>query len=171
MFYHDITPEYLSNQGINPEGLTFGPNFLPYNSRLKQYSRDLRKGHQIAEVKMWKCLRAKNMGYAFRRQYPILNYIADFYCKQLNLVVEIDGYSHFSAEAQEKDAERDRQMQAIGLMVIRVNDGEVRKDAERIADWIIEQAVEENEKRRVFLDSPFIPLSEGEAQSDAGAKP
>ena len=69
MFYHDITPEYLSNQGINPEGLTFGPNFLPYNSRLKQYSRDLRKGHQIAEVKMWKCLRAKNKGYAFRRQY------------------------------------------------------------------------------------------------------
>ena len=101
MFFHDITPEFLSSQGINPKGLTFGPNFLPYNPRLKQFSRDLRKGYQIAEVKMWKCLRAKNMGYAFRRQYPILNYIADFYCKQLNLVVEIDGYSHFSAEVHE----------------------------------------------------------------------
>ena len=82
------------------------------------------------------------MGYAFRRQYPILNFIADFYCKQLDLVVEIDGYSHFSADAQERDAERDRQMRAIGLRVIRVNDGDVRNDAERIANWIIEQAVE-----------------------------
>ena len=88
------------------------------------------------------------MGYAFRRQYPILNYIVDFYCKQLNLVVEIDGYSHFSAEAQERDAERDRQKQAIGLRVIRVNDGEVRKDAERIANWIIEQATEEKGNRK-----------------------
>ena len=144
MFFHDITPEYLANHGINPEGLTFGYNFLPYNPRLKQFSRDLRKGYQIAEVKLWKCFRAKNLGYAFRRQYPMLNYIADFYCKQLNLVVEIDGNSHFSEEAQKRDAERDRQMNAIGLKVIRVNDGEVRKDTERIASWIIEQAVEGN---------------------------
>ena len=142
MFFHDITPEYLSSHGINPEGLIFGPNFLPYNPRLKQFSRDLRKGYQIAEVKLWKCFRAKNLGYAFRRQYPVLNYITDFYCKQLNLVVEIDGNSHFSADAQERDAERDRQMRAIGLNVIRVNDGEVRKDAERIASWIIDQAIE-----------------------------
>ena len=142
MYYHDITPEYLLSQGINPEGLTFGPNFLPYNQRLKQFSRDLRKGYQLAEVKLWKCLRAKNMGYAFRRQYPILNYIADFYCKQLDLVIEIDGNSHFSAEAQKRDAERDRQMQAIGLRVLRVNDGDVRKDPERIANWIVEQVTE-----------------------------
>ena len=142
MFYHDITPDYLSEHGINPEKLIFSSNFLPYNPYLKQFSRDLRKGYQLAEVKLWKCLRAKNMGYAFRRQYPILNYIADFYCKQLNLVIEIDGFSHFSAEAQERDAERDREMHAIGLKVIRVNDGEVRRNAERIANWIIEQAVE-----------------------------
>ena len=142
MFYHDITPEYLSSQGINPEGLTFGSYFLPYNQNLKQFGRKLRQGYQIAEVKMWKCLRAKNMGYSFRRQYPILNYIVDFYCKQLNLVVEIDGCSHFSLEAQERDAERDRQMRAVGLKVIRVNDGEVRKDAERIAKWIIEQTID-----------------------------
>ena len=142
MFFHDITPEYLSSHDINPKGLVFGPNFLPYNPRLKQFSRNLRKGYQIAEVKLWKCFRAKNLGYAFRRQYPVLNYIADFYCKQLNLVVEIDGSSHFSADAQERDAERDRQMNAIGLRVIRVNDGDVRKDAEGIANWIIDQALE-----------------------------
>ena len=139
MFYRGITPEFLLGHGINPDGLLFGPRFLPYNPNLKQFSRDLRKGYQLAEVKLWKCLRAKNMGYAFRRQYPILNYIADFYCNQLNLVIEIDVFSHFSAEAQERDKERDRQMHAIGLRVVRVNDSEVRKDAERVAKWIIEQ--------------------------------
>ncbi len=71
-----------------------------------------------------------------------MNYIADFYCKQLDLVIEIDGNSHFSAEAQKRDAERDRQMQAIGLRVLRVNDGDVRKDPERIANWIVEQVTE-----------------------------
>ena len=75
-----------------------------------------------------------------------LHYISPtiFVYYTLNLVVEIDGCSHYSVEAQEKDAERDRQMRAIGLKVIRVNDGEVRKDAERIANWIIEQVVEDN---------------------------
>ena len=166
MFFHDITPEYLSDFGINPQGLTFGPNFLPYNSHLKQFSRDLRKGYQIAEVKLWKCFKAKKMGYPFRRQYPILNYIADFYCKPLNLVVEIDGYSHFSPEAQERDKKRDRQMQVLGLKVIRVNDRDVREDAERIANWIIEQAVEGDREKACFFTPP-APLSEGEAQSDA----
>ena len=123
MFYRGITPEFLLGHGINPDGLLFGPRFLPYNPNLKQFSRDLRKGYQLAEVKLWKCLRAKNMGY----------------CNQLNLVIEIDGFSHFSAEAQERDKERDRQMHAIGLRVVRVNYSEVRKDAERVAKWIIEQ--------------------------------
>jgi len=140
VFYHDITPEYLSIHGINPEGLAFGQSFLPYDPRLKEYSRELRKGYQLAEAKLWKCLKAKNLGYQFRRQYPILNYIADFYCKQLNLVVEVDGSSHFSGEAQDRDAERDRQLQVLGLKVIRVSDSDVRRDAERVAYWIIEQA-------------------------------
>ena len=136
----DITPQYLKDNGINPQGMIFGLNFLPYNPRLKQFSRDLRKGYQIAEVKLWNCLKAKSLGYLFYRQHPILNYIADFYCKPLKLVVEIDGNSHFSEEAHERDAERDRQMRVIGLQVIRVNDNEVRKDAWGIARWIIEQA-------------------------------
>ena len=145
MFFQDISPDYLVEQGIDPNGMIFGSNFLPYNPHLKQFSRNLRQGYQLAEVKLWNCFKAKNLGYAFRRQYPILNYIADFYCKELSLVVEIDGYSHFSAEAQKHDAERDRQMCAIGLKVVRVNDNEVRKDAEQVARWIIEQATEGKE--------------------------
>ena len=134
----DITPEYLWENDINPEGLVFGPNFLPYNPRLKQLGRNLRNEGQISEALLWKCLKNKQTGYIFLRQRPILNYIADFYCYKLRLVIEIDGASHFSAEAQERDAERDRQMQAIGLTAIRVKDSDVRRNPEMVVKGIME---------------------------------
>ena len=135
----DINPEYLYENGIDPEGMLFGSNFYPYNPRLKQFSRDLRSHGQISEALLWKCLKGKKTGYLFLRQRPILNYIADFFCYERKLVIEIDGASHFSEEAQKRDAERDRQMQAIGLTVIRVKDSDVRRDAEMVAMGIMEQ--------------------------------
>ena len=49
----DITPEYLYENGINPEGMVFGPNFYPYNPKLKQFSRDLRNHGQMSEALLW----------------------------------------------------------------------------------------------------------------------
>ena len=135
----DINPEYLYENGIDPDGMLFGSNFYPYNPRLKQFSRNLRSHGQISEALLWKCLKGKKTGYLFLRQRPILNYIADFFCHELKLVIEIDGSSHFTAEAQARDAERDRQMQAIGLTVIRVKDSDVRRDAEMVVKGIMEQ--------------------------------
>lgn len=88
---------------------------------------------------LWKRLKAKQTGFTFNRQKPILNFIADFYCKELSLVVEIDGASHFSHEAYKKDQERDRQMRVIGLEIIRVLDGDVCKDADNVAAYIEDQ--------------------------------
>jgi len=138
----DITPEFLLENDINPEGLLFGPNFLPYNPRLKDFSRDLRSRRQLSETLLWNCLKSKKTGYSFSRQKPILNYIADFFCKELRLVLEIDGSSHFSVEAQEKDRERDRQMEVLGLRVIRVKDSDVRRNPDRVVDWLMEQVKE-----------------------------
>ena len=134
-----ITPDYLLQHDINPEGLLFSKNHIPYNPRLKEFSRSMRGYGEKSEAMLWKRLKAKQTGFAFNRQKPILNYIADFYCKELGLVVEIDGASHFSHEAYEKDQERDRQMRAIGLEIIRVIDGDVRKDADTVATFIEEQ--------------------------------
>lgn len=134
----DITPEYLWENDIKPDGLVFGPNFLPYNPRLKQFGRNLRNEGQISEAMLWKRLKSKQTGHIFLRQKPILNYIADFYCCKLRLVIEIDGASHFSAEAQERDAERDRQMKAIGLTVIRVKDSDVRRNPDMVVKGIVE---------------------------------
>ncbi|MBO4740058.1 MAG: DUF559 domain-containing protein, partial [Bacteroidales bacterium] len=92
----NITPQYLQENGIETKNLIFSPMHLPYNPALKQFSRDLRKNGVLAESLLWRHLKAKQTGFVFNRQKPILNYIADFYCKELSLVIEIDGLSHFS---------------------------------------------------------------------------
>ena len=139
MQFEDITPDYLRQHDISPDGLLFSLYHLPYNPRLKEFSRDLRRDGEKAEAMLWKRLKSKQTGFAFARQKPILNYIADFYCKELNIVVEIDGASHFSAEAYLKDKERDRQMRVLGLEILRVLDSDVRKDADQVARFIEEQ--------------------------------
>ena len=139
MSFEHITPDYLHEQGIDPEGLLFSTHHLPYNPKLKEFSRDMRNYGEKAEAMLWKRLKSKQLGFTFNRQKPILNYIADFYCKELGLIVEIDGASHFSAEAYQKDKERERQMKAIGLEIVRVLDSDVRKDADRVALYIEEQ--------------------------------
>ena len=138
----DITPAYLQQNGIKTENLIFSQNHLPYNPQLKQYSRQLRLHGEMSEAMLWKHLQAKKTGYVFNRQKPILNYIADFYCKELDLVIEIDGKSHFSEESQEKDKERDRQMAVLGLRVIRVSDKDIRNNAEHVVKCIFESIVE-----------------------------
>ena len=117
----------------------------------------------MSGILLWNELKAGKMyGYTFNRQKPILNFIADFYCKPLNLVIEIDGASHFSEEAIAKDKERDRQMNVIGLRVLRILDSDVRKDMQNVLR-VIEIAVltppnplKEGEK------TPPNPLKEGE---------
>jgi very-short-patch-repair endonuclease len=66
--------------------------YLPYNKNLKAFSRKLRNNSTLGEILLWKQLRAGSMdGYTFNRQKPLGNYIVDFYCKPLNLVIEVDG--------------------------------------------------------------------------------
>ena len=76
---------------------------IHYNSKLKQLSRNLRNQSTLAEVLLWAQLNKKQQsGYKFNRQKPIGNYIVDFYCSELNLVIEIDGESHYNKEVHDK---------------------------------------------------------------------
>ena len=69
------------------------------------------------EACLWKyVLRAGKMkGYGFRRQRPIMNYIADFMCKELMLVIEVDGFSHWNNEAKNEDAQREKVLLLAGF--------------------------------------------------------
>lgn len=140
----DITPQYLEENGIDANGLVFSRFHLPYNPKLKRYSRIMRNSGEKAEALLWEQLKSKITGYTFNRQKPILNYIADFYCKELSLVIEVDGASHFYREAAINDEERDRQMRVLGLTVVRVGDEDVRDNAEYIAKSIVEQVLQDS---------------------------
>ena len=128
--------------------------FLPYNKNLKQFSRDLRNNSTLSEILLWMKIKNKQMrGYQFLRQKPLDRYIADFYCQRLNLVLEVDGYSHYDKEAQENDALRDSILREHGLNILRIDDSEVKRDMNN-ALRIIEIYIEEFEI--VNPPAPFL---------------
>ncbi|UXP32870.1 endonuclease domain-containing protein [Reichenbachiella agarivorans] len=99
-----------------------------------------------AEACIWKyVLKARMMkGYQFRRQRPVLDYIADFMCKELNLIIEIDGITHSYEGVYIKDQRRTQELGSEGFTVLRYGDEEVLQNIEHvresIADWIEKNA-------------------------------
>jgi very-short-patch-repair endonuclease len=81
-------------------------------------------------------------GYQFMRQKPIGNYIVDFYCSKLQLIIEVDGETHLLDGAQQKDQKRQRKLEQLGLQFLRFDDLDVKQDIEtvviRIEEWIEE---------------------------------
>jgi very-short-patch-repair endonuclease len=66
-----------------------------YNKNLKPIGRALRNNMTKAEASLWKyALKNKQRGYTFNRQRPVLSYVADFMCKDLKLIIEVDGSTH-----------------------------------------------------------------------------
>ena len=108
---------------------------IPYNPRLKVYARQLRRNMTLAEVLLWKDLRGKRMcGYDFDRQHPIDEYIVDFYCKDLQLAIEIDGQSHdFKPD---KDAQRQKRLERLGIHFLRFWDYQVKHDKKSVLETI-----------------------------------
>ena len=92
------------------------------------------------EIRLWcELLRKKQMmGFSFLRQRPIGNFIADFFCKEHKLVIEVDGASH--EYVKKKDEHRTRELINLGYAIIRCTDDDVMNDIdgvkERIEAWI-----------------------------------
>lgn len=134
-------------------------NNYHYNKRLQPFANRLRKNMTKGEACLWKyVLRAGNMkGYPFRRQRPILNYIADFACLELRLVIEVDGITHETEEAAERDRQKDRDLEAVGFSVLRFSNWEVLNRIDDVSGVILEW-VEENAE-----SPPPAPASGGNA--------
>ena len=123
-----------------------GPqNNWHYNPALRAYANELRKSMTKAEACLWKyALRAGKMkGYQFRRQRPILTFIADFACLPLLLVVEVDGLSHDFADVGQKDEAKTQALEAVGFSVLRFSDEEVLRNLPYVVSvlegWIAER--------------------------------
>jgi len=111
-----------------------GLTMFPYNKHLKNLARANRKAGNLSEVLLWKELKQNKMGVSFTRQQPIGNYIADFYCRQKRLVIEIDGWSHDNK--YEYDQDRDEYMKKLGIHVLRIDDKDVKQDISNVLLWI-----------------------------------
>ena len=109
-------------------------NNFYYNKNLQPYANKLRKNMTKAEACLWKyVLKAgKLKGYKFRRQRPVLNYIADFMCTDLMLVIETDGFSHNLEEVIEKDIKKQHDLEKAGFKVIRFDDDEVLSNIDNV---------------------------------------
>ena len=113
-----------------------------YNPRLRNFARKLRNHSTKAEVYIWSfLLRSKNFrGYGFNRQRPVLNYIADFMCKELLLIIEIDGGIHDRWDVKRKDRIRQERLEAAGFTVLRFTNEQVLRDRASVEmaldEWI-----------------------------------
>ena len=93
-------------------------------------ARELRNKLTPAEQIFWLRLKEQFPDYKFRRQHPISNYIADFYCHKIKLVIEIDGPIHDSEEAKLADEKRQKKLENLNLTVIRFTNEQVKNEVE-----------------------------------------
>jgi len=120
---------------------------IPYNPTLIQRARKLRKNSTLSEVILWNHLKGRQMlGFDFHRQRPVGNYIVDFICSELYLVIELDGSTHLLDERAAADQRRERELQSIGLHIIRFWDEEVYEEIENVLR-VIETTVLKQKKK------------------------
>ena len=125
---------------------------IPYNSKLTQLAKKLRNESTQTEIYLWLKLKGKQMyGYDFHRQKPIDNYILDFFCYDLMLGIEVDGYSHEILEVHNKDIVKEKRMNELGITILRFSDFEVLRDMENVIR-AIEFYILEFEKTNTSLE-------------------
>ena len=133
-----------------------GDNYS-YNKKLQPLAKELRKGLTKSEACLWKyALKAKQLkGYQFRRQRPILQYIADFFCKELMLIIELDGITHDDEVALVKDNRREERLAKAGFKIVRFTDEEVLNNMDGVLSEL-ERIIGEIED-----STPLIPRQRG----------
>ncbi len=101
-----------------------------------QRAKELRQNMTPAEKMLWQCLRANRLsGLHFRRQQIIDGFIVDFYCHAARLAIEVDGEVH--QRQIEYDAERDKVLQAKGLIMLRFSNEVVLSDIDKVLQIIL----------------------------------
>ncbi|MFA9388485.1 MAG: endonuclease domain-containing protein [Prolixibacteraceae bacterium] len=105
---------------------------------IRENAKVLRAVMTNAEKILWKNLRNSKLGgFKFRRQHPINIFIADFYCHEKRLVVEVDGGIHLNSDQRNYDKNRTAEMERWEIMVVRFTNDEVEKDLATVLDCIL----------------------------------
>jgi very-short-patch-repair endonuclease len=106
---------------------------IHYNPKLKALAAQLRSRGTKSEILLWNQLKGGQLnGLRFIRQKPIGDFIVDFYCKEVGLVIELDGLSHQCNEVMDLDERKQSYLESIGLKVIRFEDEDVIRDIRNV---------------------------------------
>ncbi|PAU93754.1 hypothetical protein CK503_10895 [Aliifodinibius salipaludis] len=106
--------------------------------RIKAQRKYLRNNMTKAEVILWSKLKGRNMlNHKFRRQHGIGDYIVDFYCPELNLVIEVDGESHYTSEGEKHDETRTEFLNELDVYILRFTNPQIKQNLEGVLKHII----------------------------------
>lgn len=126
-----------------PGWVKMNRKIIPYNPKLQELAKKLRQNMTFSEVKLWNELKnGQLMRYDFDRQRPIGNYIVDFFCKDLQLAIEVDGITHLDEKIIEKDFIRQEDIESYGVSFLRFDAllvvNKVEAAVREIRNWVIE---------------------------------
>lgn len=115
--------------------------FKGASAKIFDNARTLRRSSTKAEDLLWQELRNRKLGgFKFRRQHPLNTYVADFYCSEKSLVIEVDGYVHDGEEAVRYDEWRTKELNNLNVHVLRFTNDEVELNMsavlKRITDFL-----------------------------------
>ena len=118
-------------------------------------SREMRRDQTKAERLTWGILRDRQThGLKFRRQVPIDEYIVDFYCDEMRIIMELDGDVHETPEQRAKDDRRGKRLRELGFTILRIPNGLAINDPDRLREMV--------RSLRPSPDASRVPLPKGE---------
>ena len=100
-----------------------------------QIAETLRRDMTVTEKIIWEHVCKSRLGVRIRRQHPVWKFIADFYCHELKLIIEIDGGIHLCSERKDYDISRDVILKEFGIEIIRFTNEEVMEKTE----WVMSE--------------------------------
>ena len=109
---------------------------IPYDKWLVPLARKLRNNMTLGEILLWQEIKGNQLGVRFNRQIPLDQFIVDFYCKDLQLAIEIDGESHYHEDQPDKDQKRQIRLESFGIQFLRFDDIDVKTNIKWVVDEI-----------------------------------
>lgn len=126
----------------------------------------------VTEKIIWERLCKNQLGVRIRRQHPVWKYIADYYCHELKLVIEIDGGIHLSKENKEYDVGREITLSEFGIEIIRFTNDQVTNEIEHVIEVIGEKIAElkKNKSKSLISEEKLVKSPLGDLAANADDK-
>jgi type I restriction enzyme R subunit len=133
---------------------------------LVERARELRKNQTPAEQILWEMVRDRRfLNLKFRRQHQIGDYIADFYCHDLKLIIELDGSVHRLSDVEKKDIKRDNYLKSLGFKILRIQNQTILDNPDKVLEIIHKELLPSPDGRRiedeVIKNFFLLPMGEG----------